>query len=483
MARTKRSANLGSRSPRLNLQKGKKHYDPLATGLSLIYYRPKSDAAGSWGVCYVDPVDGIQKQKGLNIRADDYQDADGVAFLNFTQAQVKAQEFYQKVINQADGSEGSTGEIDIAKFTVGYALEAYFKEKERPGAKGGKGISIVKQCANAWIIPELGSIPLAKLTKARLNDWLDYVATSGRRIGGKLGPPPQTDEQKRQRRDSANRILSILKAALTLAYNENDNLAEAISPCWHRVKPYAGVSKARPMFLKEDEEIRLINACESDFRELVIGALETGCRYGELAGVRVKDYNPDSEIPTLYIDASISKSGKPRYVDIGSERGVALFDEITARKRSQNDLLFTHKAKRLTRGDARKLKSYTEKRMDRAKMSREEQAKIVLEGFEDAWRPSDQDPHLEVACQRAGIEDMDFHALRHTHASMLIRGGASLSYVAAQLGHCDTRMVEKYYGHLVPDDKARAIRAAKAGRGRLDEPKFQKLKIRKPKAG
>ncbi len=40
--------------------------------------------------------------------------------------------------------------------------------------------------------------------------------------------------------------------------------------------------------------------------------------------------------------------------------------------------------------------------------------------------------------------------LRHTYASCLAMRGVPLAVIAVQLGHADTRMVEKYYGHLAP---------------------------------
>lgn len=46
---------------------------------------------------------------------------------------------------------------------------------------------------------------------------------------------------------------------------------------------------------------------------------------------------------------------------------------------------------------------------------------------------------------------LTFHALRHTHASILIANGVSLEYVAARLGHADTVITSKTYIHLLKD--------------------------------
>ena len=60
-------------------------------------------------------------------------------------------------------------------------------------------------------------------------------------------------------------------------------------------------------------------------------------------------------------------------------------------------------------------------------------------------------PSFRRACNRAGIEDLRLHDLRHTYASRLVREGVSLLKVARLLGHRSTRMTERY-AHLQPSD-------------------------------
>ena len=60
---------------------------------------------------------------------------------------------------------------------------------------------------------------------------------------------------------------------------------------------------------------------------------------------------------------------------------------------------------------------------------------------------------------------------------MLVNAGCPLIYVAAQLGHSDTRMVEKHYGHLAPSAMADAIRAALPKLGLVEAPKVEPLKV------
>jgi integrase len=56
---------------------------------------------------------------------------------------------------------------------------------------------------------------------------------------------------------------------------------------------------------------------------------------------------------------------------------------------------------------------------------------------------------MAETCVRAGITPpANFHALRHSYCSLSIMNGAALFTVARNLGHRDTRMIERHYGHL-----------------------------------
>src|SRR5262249_60137271 len=89
--------------------------------------------------------------------------------------------------------------------------------------------------------------------------------------------------------------------------------------------PFKGVDTARVRYLSEAECVRLVNACEPAFRNLVRGALLTGCRYSELTGMHVADFNADAGVATV----RESKAGKPRHVVLTDE-GQHLFASVTA---------------------------------------------------------------------------------------------------------------------------------------------------------
>src|SRR6266581_7934083 len=88
-------------------------------------------------------------------------------------------------------------------------------------------------------------------------------------------------------------------------------------------------------------------------------------------------------------------------------------------------------------------------------------ARVLLRQHGRPWAKSEQQRPLAAACTVAKTDPpANFHGLRHTYASRLAMRGVPLAVIAAQLGHSDTRMVEKHYGHLAPNYVAETVRAA-----------------------
>ena len=53
-----------------------------------------------------------------------------------------------------------------------------------------------------------------------------------------------------------------------------------------------------------------------------------------------------------------------------------------------------------------------------------------------------------MVCVRK-LPDVSFHALRHTHASMLIAAGVDILTISRRLGHSKAAITLDVYGHLV----------------------------------
>jgi integrase len=186
----------------------------------------------------------------------------------------------------------------------------------------GQPVSDVLSRGGVHILPSLGDLVVSELTAEQLRRWLAAMAAAPAQSRPKAGKPqfkpaPATDEAIRARRASANRVLTMLKAALNHAFDEGH---VPNRDAWGRkLKPFREVEVARIHYLNVNEAQRLINASDEDFRPLVRAALETGCRYGELVCLEVQDFNPDAGTVTI----RKSKSGKARHVVLTPE-GVEL---------------------------------------------------------------------------------------------------------------------------------------------------------------
>ncbi len=442
MARSKRSAILDSRNKRLTLEVGKRHLDPIQGGTYLIYQRPKSGAAGAWLARWYDLESKKQKQTRLGT-ADDFMDADGRQVLTYIQAQAKAGEWFKTCSDQALMIESGEA-VQTGPYTVEKAIQDYLKDAEH---RGMKGLHQTRCSANAHILPSLGGVVVAKLTRGRIEAWLANLAASPKRKRSKIGAQepavaaaPKTDEEKRARKDTANRVLSVLKAALNHALHRN---RVTNGTAWQEVKSYRNVTSARLRFLTPQEQVRLVNVCPPDFRRLVRAALFTGARYGELCRMLVKDFN--SKAGTILV--AESKSGKPRQIVLTAEAKTWFVSETAGRP--AGDLLFT-----------------------RSGVARRKRQEVG-----EAWGKSDQARFMTVACEAARLDPLSFHELRHSYASILVNKGVPLAYIAAQLGHSDTRMVEKHYGHLAPNAMAQAIRKLSPKLGIGGQSKIKPLNI------
>ena len=409
MARTVRDANLETRTARLRLPiRTEPYWRGLEKGFALGYRRRSK--GGTW-LARRRPDDGGYFEHRIGT-TDDFQDADGVAVLGYGQAQKAARDWWRTELRREEGYETRTG-----PFTVADAIADYLKAVAR---RGGKSVYHARRAAETHILPPLGSMQVTKLTARRIEDWHHGLAEKPALARTKPGRKPnyrkadKSADGIRKRRATANRILTVLKAALNHAWKSGH---VASDDAWRRVRPFHRVETARVRYLTEAECVRLVNVCEPAFRNLVRGALLTGCRYSELANMKASDFNSDAGVVTI----RDSKAGKPRHVVLTNE-GQRLFARLAVGKLG-DDLIF--------------------RRRDGG-----------------AWRNSHQLRPMLEACNNARIKPtVSFHVLRHTHGSTLAMKGVPMAVIAEQLGHADTRMTEKHYAHLAPSYVADTIRA------------------------
>jgi integrase len=409
MARTVRDATLETRTARLRLPiRSEPYWRGLEKGFALGYRRRGN--GGTW-LARRRPAAGGYAEHKIGT-SDDLQDADGLAILDYGQAQKAARDWWRVEVRREEGHDTWEG-----PFTIKDAIDDYLKAYER---RGGKALYDTRRAAEAHILPALRGHTVAKLTARKISDWHHGLAEKRARARTKQGRKQNYRKAEggpdavRKRRATANRILTVLKAALNHAWKSGH---VASDDAWRRVKPFRAVETARVRYLSEAECVRLANACEPAFRNLVRGAMLTGCRYSELTTMSAADFNADAGVLTV----RESKSGKPRHVVL-TEEGQRLFASLTAGKLGSDPIFIRHDG--------------------------------------GVWGKSHQLRPMVEACRWAKIKPaVSFHVLRHTHGSTLAMRGVPMGVIAEQLGHADTRMTEKHYAHLAPSYVADTIRA------------------------
>lgn len=404
MARASRNSRLENRTNRLKLESGKRYYVSITSGLSLAYRRT-GKGFGVWH-CRIKDVNGSDRMVSIGA-ADDYQDADGQKVLSYSQAQERCRLLAQ------EGNSTVTGKaVSVAEATQHYLK--WYKVHRR-------AVRATESVINTHILPAWGNTLLMDLKAREIRRWHEKLASqpARKRTGKKVAKPsfreaPANEDEKRARKSTANRILTVFKAILNRAFHDElvgDDTA------WRRVKPFANADEPIVRFLTANESVRLINACPTDFRQLVKAALFTGARYGELARLKAGDVNLETRMIAITPE---SKSGKKRYIPL-SDEGLDFFRTAVLGKAGVVHVF--------------------------------ERADGKPWGFNHQIRP------IKEACKAARIEpDISFHELRHTYASLLAQAGADLLTISKLLGHADTRITSRHYAHLCDKTLSNTVR-------------------------
>jgi integrase len=245
-----------------------------------------------------------------------------------------------------------------------------------------------------WWKAQHGHLKLAAITSETVVGWRAEIAGTGN--------APATVNQK----------LAAVRRVLSLAAGEWG---------WMHRNPTRGVSKlaepaGRVRFLTDDERGALLTACKASrnpqLYPLVMLALATGARRGELLGLRWGDVDlrgaTDPKAPRAAIILRETKNGETRTVPVTGP-AVALLKAKAGDKPDAKHHVFPHAA--------------------------------------GAEKPADPHEAWNNAVEKAGVPDFRFHDLRHTTASYLAMNGATTAEIAHVLGHKTLQMVKRY-SHL-----------------------------------
>lgn len=281
--------------------------------------------------------------------------------------------------------------------------------------------------SKSYLIDQLketfGNLPLRRFNTMLLEQFQSERLQKGKEREVKPGYKPIP--VKGNKPATVNRFIATISHMFTKAA-EWDMVEEETLKRIRKVKMLPENNK-RLRYLSKEECKELITKCNAHVKPIVITALNSGMRKGEILSLKWEHV----DLKHGFVLLDMTKNGERREIPI-------------------NDTL-----RGTLQGITRRLDS-----------------PYVF------YEPSNGKPYQDVkrsfktALKNAKISDFKFHDLRHTFASHLVMAGVDLTTVKELLGHKDIKMTLRY-AHLAPAHKLKAVEIL--DKTLTEEPTIQKL--------
>jgi integrase len=193
--------------------------------------------------------------------------------------------------------------------------------------------------------------------------------------------------------------------------------------------------------VSEEEEAALLAVASPVLRSMIIAALDTGMRRGEMLALRFGDI--DWKRRLIVLRGTTTKSRKTRIVPIGTSRLLSVLQWLRLDS---------------TGADGEPLKTFKKAWLV---------AVLKAHGIDPHWRKGDYKDLTSECQQRFREINLHWHDMRHEYASRLVERGVPLAQVRDLLGHASILTTERY-----DNQKLEALQAAveRLERGKTFEP-------------
>lgn len=305
-------------------------------------------------------------------------------------------------------------EITKAKLTDVHSTEAlkprtferFMKDEYLPHCKATHTASTYirdRSLADA-VLRHFGRMTLRSINSGDVQRYVDQ------RVGA------QTRFKKPIKPATVNRELMCVSGALT----------EALKRGYIDRNPVVGVSQLpehndRLRWLTAQEEERLLGYAPDFLKPIILTALHSGLRRGEIMRLKWADVDQEQRL----IRVVESKSHKTRYIPINATLLAVLESiDVFMGEKGPSPYVFTNPA--------------------------------------TGTRYEDVSHAFDRAATKAGFDDVTFHTTRHTFASRMAQRGIPLKAIQELLGHGSMQMTMRY-AHLSPNNLRDAVRALEPG--------------------
>jgi integrase len=301
--------------------------------------------------------------------------------------------------------------------TVKELLEEHWLPSQASRELRGATMAQYRLAVRAWIVPNIGGVPVSTLTPKIVNKLITTLKTK-ETSGHRDGLSPRTIQL----------AVGVLKSACKWAVQNEllprNPIAAIALPRADRPEMKAwSVNEARE-FLDDVKDDRLAWAWTL--------ALTRGLRRGELCGLKWDDF--DLERGTLRINrARVTVEGKPldslpktaagrRSVPIDA----ALLPILRAHRTAQG-------RERLQSGGAYENDGY-----------------LCADELGRPYHPDTISGWFETAVKKSGLRRIRLHDTRHTAASLMLSSGVPVKVVSEMLGHASPIITLSIYAHVLP---------------------------------
>lgn len=283
-------------------------------------------------------------------------------------------------------------EVPLFKDFAGEFMRGYVKANNKPSEASAK-----EGILRVHLVPRFGTHLLDEITEHLIERFKGDQLNKG--LSAK----------------TVNNHLTVLRTMLNVAVEWK--VLERV-PAFRRLR----ATKPEYDFLTFKETERLIEAAADEpfWQSMIIVALNTGLRAGELLALRWDDINLSDKLMWVRRTdwrghVGVTKSGKERIIPLND----AAVEALKAQRHLRGDRIWSHP-------DGERLDHYNLK------------------------------PALKRIAKRASLRPFQWHVLRHTFASQLTMRGVPLKAVQELLGHSTIEMTMRY-SHLSPDVRRDAV--------------------------